>query len=248
MARDIVKRGLVLIVVAVVALFGSGCASILSTSRQKLKISTTPPGAKISINGKTKGVTPAVVKVKRADMQKITMVAAGYDTHEVVLDQYMNWLTWGNVIFFPGIFVDMGTGAAVKHVPSTIDVKLMKKGTTPPVKPPPMLKSISIPKDKALVIFYRKRKMAGAAVPIVIKEGATTLGAVRGNRCFAKELPPGKHVFDGGMHVYQGKREMTLQAGKVYYIRAELGGVLIVMPDWQAAKELQRFRLPRRRR
>ncbi len=60
-------------------------------------------------------------------------------------------------------------------------------------------------------------------------------------------MTPGKHVFDGGMHAYAAKKEVTLWAGKVYYIRAELGGVLIVMPDWQAAQELKRFRLPRRR-
>ena len=246
MARDVLKRGLVLLTMVVAALVGSGCASILSTSNQKLTIKTTPAGAKVCINGKIKGVTPLVVKVKRAEMQKVTLVAPVHDNYEVVLDQKLNWLIWGNV-FFPGAFVDLATGAAVKHVPSTIDVTLPKKGTTPPVKPPPMLKNVKVPQDKALVIFYRKKKMAGAAVPIVISEKGTTLGSLRGNRCFAKEITPGEHTFDAGMHAYRAKKEVDLRAGEIYYIRAELGGVLVMMPEWQAAKELQRFRLPRKR-
>ena len=248
MARDLLKRGLILLSIAAASGLGSGCASVLSTPSQKLKIGSTPPGAKVSVNGKTKGVTPITVKVKRRDMQKVGLFAPGYDDYQVVLDQNLNWLIWGNIICPPAILVDMGTGAAVKHVPSKVHVKLMKKGTTPPVKPPPMLKNVTIPKDKALVIFYRKRKMAGAAVPIVISEGPKMLGAVKGNRCFAVEVPPGRHVFDGGMHVHGAKAEVSLKAGRIYYIRAELGGVLVAMPDWQAVKELQRFRLPRKRR
>jgi len=50
------------------------------------------------------------------------------------------------------------------------------------------------------------------------------------------------------MHVHAAKKEVSLKAGRIYYFRAELGGVLVSMPDWQAVTELRRFRLPRKRR
>ena len=60
------KRKILFLVVAI-TLIASSCASIVSGSKQRVSITTTPANAKVLINGNNVGVTPLITYLKRSE-------------------------------------------------------------------------------------------------------------------------------------------------------------------------------------
>ena len=115
--------------VSLVAVFlASGCATLVSGSHQQFKIDSTPPGAKISYNGKEIGTTPFEGPVPRTENAEIVISLDDYETKTVNRHANMNPMVAGNLVsfFVPGVIVDISTGAFYKFKNPTVEVTLKK--------------------------------------------------------------------------------------------------------------------------
>lgn len=87
---------------------------------------------------------------------------------------------------------------------------------------------VSIPaeKDKAVVVFYRKKQFAGAALNFTIRANGQEICRLSNKRYLIYKTPPGKTEFTtvaGGLNIPdKDKLVLNLQAGKVYYIQGDM--------------------------
>jgi hypothetical protein len=121
------KVALVVLAAITVVVVGSGCATIVSGSRQQVKIESDPPGAIARVEEQTIS-TPGSITLKRNRTYTVYISKEGYEEKKVYLNCEMNPWLWGNLGFggLIGIVVDSSTGAANKLTPESINVVLNK--------------------------------------------------------------------------------------------------------------------------
>jgi len=104
----------------------SACSTILNTTSQDVELKTTPPNAKIIIDGKKFGTTPQVVNLDRGSNHIVKLDLDGYDPYEIQLTRKISILFWGNIFngFLPGMLVDMFTGAMFNLLPDKMEAEL----------------------------------------------------------------------------------------------------------------------------
>jgi len=129
--RDVWKLSLLIGLVGFGLSVCGGCATIMSGSEQTVKVTSTPLGATVTVDGSRFGVTPTNLKLSRKDNHKVALDLAGYKTSEVELKKGFNGWFIGNVIFggIIGIVIDVVSGAVNELKPKEIDVKLAKTAT-----------------------------------------------------------------------------------------------------------------------
>lgn len=107
----------------------SGCASIVSGSKQKISFVSNPSGAKIFLNDVDLGDTPITVNLDRNKKdQKVEIILEGYKPFRMTLTRRINAWVWGNLLFgvIIGLVVDVSTGAIYKLTPSQIEAQMSK--------------------------------------------------------------------------------------------------------------------------
>lgn len=72
------------------ALFISSCATIISGSKQKIKIDSTPSQANVVIDSVKAGKTPLQTKLKRNKKHLVQIELEGYQPYEVTLTRKFN--------------------------------------------------------------------------------------------------------------------------------------------------------------
>lgn len=124
-----------------VTLLVSGCATIVSGSKQNVKITSDPSVADVKIEQlllttnvvEWEGKTPANIKLLRKGSFLVTVSFPGYQKAEIPISSAgMNGWVWGNLAFggLIGILIDMSTGAAAALQPGEINVKLVAVKTS----------------------------------------------------------------------------------------------------------------------
>ena len=121
---------LVKFLLALVLLYCTGCATIISGSRQTVEIMSIPSSAKVFINGVDWGNTPMERSLLRSNEYHLKFQLDGYKTYETKLVRAFNAWYIGNVIFggIIGLLIDPATGAIYKLKPEKINGE-PKKGT-----------------------------------------------------------------------------------------------------------------------
>ncbi|RAK63170.1 DUF2846 domain-containing protein [Hymenobacter edaphi] len=80
--------------------------------------------------------------------------------------------------------------------------------------------------DMATVVFYRPPMLAQAATNFTVRANGAELCRLSNKRYFVTKLKPGETSFTsvaGGLNLPdQDKFDMTLEAGKVYYIQGDV--------------------------
>ncbi|HYF36667.1 MAG TPA: hypothetical protein VD994_15330 [Prosthecobacter sp.] len=130
-----------LLALSLAALLLPSCATMRSTSKQKIPVTTTPPGATVTVTDPTgtvvaKETTPGTLVVKRgagyfkAAKYTATIEKPGYQTEQIpiVKDKINKWYA-GNLLgttslALGGLIVDPATGAMYVLKPAAIDVTL----------------------------------------------------------------------------------------------------------------------------
>lgn len=137
----------------------SGCATIISGSRQEVEIASDPSSAKVYINEIEIGNTPVQRNLKRNQDYKLTLKLDGYEAYETSLEKKFNAWYIGNVAFggLIGLVVDPITGAIHKLKPEEIDGNL-KSGTTYDTKGGKLLIKISMNADSDSEIVGQLKK------------------------------------------------------------------------------------------
>ena len=80
-------------------MLASGCATIISGTKQVMTFQSNPSDAEIVINGTSVGVTPLSVTIARKKGTQVLVKKAGFREQSFVLKHTLEPWFWGNVIF-----------------------------------------------------------------------------------------------------------------------------------------------------
>ncbi|ALO15879.1 PEGA domain-containing protein [Salinivirga cyanobacteriivorans] len=121
------KRITISLLVISISIILAGCATIVSGSKQSVKIYSTPSNAKVSINNVVVGNTPLTKQISRKEESVLIKIELdGYETYTTSLERKFNAWFIGNIVFggLIGIIIDPITGAIYKFEPKEINAKL----------------------------------------------------------------------------------------------------------------------------
>lgn len=108
-------------------LLGS-CATIISGSRQTIKISSQPIQATVFINEVKIGKTPLEKSLKRNQNYNVVIELDGYQPYETLIKKEFNAWYIGNIVLggIIGLIIDPITGAMYKLSPKELNANLNK--------------------------------------------------------------------------------------------------------------------------
>ncbi|MBW7886814.1 MAG: PEGA domain-containing protein [Bacteroidetes bacterium] len=109
-----------------------GCATIMHGSSQKVGISSSPTGAKVTVDGKILGDAPLFANLGRGDEHIITLELPGYQKSQFTITKSVSGWVWGNIIFggLIGLAIDAVSGGLYDLSPEQINAELKKDGIT----------------------------------------------------------------------------------------------------------------------
>ena len=112
------KKTLLLISSALL-LLNTSCATIVSGSKQKIEIYSTPTNSTVYIDNKEVGKTPYNTKLKKNQSYTLKITSEGYDTYKTDFERSFNAWYIGNIGLggIIGLIVDPITGAIHKLKP-----------------------------------------------------------------------------------------------------------------------------------
>ena len=124
-------RYLQLLFVLTIAVLLGSCATILTGTTQRVTIDSTPPGAKIIVDGYMMGTTPARVRLDRDinaiidNGKDISLELEGYYLDGYFLDVDIEPTTILNVFFPFGFALDAVSGAIMRYDADYYNLKLV---------------------------------------------------------------------------------------------------------------------------
>jgi len=119
-------KNIYILIVAIITVILSGCSTVFNTSTQMVELNSTPPNAKITIDGNKFGTSPQRVNLQRGDNHIVRFELDGYDPYEIQLTTKMSAWVWMNVFngFIPGWIVDMFSGSMYNLLPERVEAQL----------------------------------------------------------------------------------------------------------------------------
>jgi|TARA_B110000971_G_C19960314_1_gene477664 hypothetical protein len=118
-----IKKRISIILMTLILLIITGCASIITGSKRLVLFETDPSGAKVFVNGFEKGKTPVQLKVRADD--RIDFRLDNYRERVVVMDSKFNAIAILNALSIIGWGIDAITGSLkrvdTKYVKVTLD-------------------------------------------------------------------------------------------------------------------------------
>lgn len=126
------RRTILFLVVPFVALCVAGCAALVSGSKQKVEITSSPEQASFKILNTlnvevASGTTPETVKLPRKSEYVVHIELEGYKEAKVPLERGTNGWVWGNILCggLIGLLVDFTSGSAYKLEPDQVHLELV---------------------------------------------------------------------------------------------------------------------------
>ena len=128
--EDSMKKIINIVVAIAFSVVTIGCATIMNGTTQSMGISSTPPGAKVSINNSEKGVTPLVTNLSRKDNHTILIQLAGYEKYSATFTRRTSGWVWGDLVFggLIGLAIDAISGGMYKLTPEQVQATLQNSG------------------------------------------------------------------------------------------------------------------------
>lgn len=107
----------------------TGCATIISGTRQKIIFNSHPGRAAVLIDEVEVGKTPFQIKLSRNRNYQVMIMLEGYKTYEVTLKRKFNAWYIGNIAFggVIGLIIDPLTGAIYTLTPKEVNIELNGK-------------------------------------------------------------------------------------------------------------------------
>ncbi len=111
------------------SIFVYSCATIMHGTKQDIGISSNPGGAKITVDGQMKGITPSTFKLSRKINHVIKIELKGYEPYSATLTREVSGWVWGNLVIggIIGLGIDYLTGGLYDLTPEQIHAQLNKK-------------------------------------------------------------------------------------------------------------------------
>ena len=111
---------------ALLVLVSSSCATVFTGTRDDVYFTSDPPGALVIVDGRQMGYTPCVVPIRR-NLQSNRLVEyelPGYYVKAAPLESEFNWVTVINILWWPGVLIDLATGAVTRAAYDTYFLRL----------------------------------------------------------------------------------------------------------------------------
>jgi hypothetical protein len=114
-------RLVILVCVAEIA----GCATIMHGTTQRVRIESTPAGARASVGSQTV-TTPGEITLPRDGIYIVNFDKAGYVPTYAHIEETTSGFVWGNIALggFMGAAIDYANGAAYDLEPATVSATL----------------------------------------------------------------------------------------------------------------------------
>ncbi|MCF8242752.1 MAG: PEGA domain-containing protein [Melioribacteraceae bacterium] len=124
------------IAAVVIALAFGACSTVINTTTQNVELKTTPPNAKITVDGKSFGTSPQTVNIERGKNHVVRFDLDGYDLYEMQITRKISAWYWFNGLnlFIPGMVADWMTGSMYYLLPDQIEAELTLKKEEEPKK------------------------------------------------------------------------------------------------------------------
>ena len=140
-----------MLMVALLSITLTGCASIINGRSQSVDFESTPSGVDLTVGG-LKATTPAKLTLTRKETYIATFARTDFPERTVTLEPRMSWWLLGNLLFggLVGFVVDAATGSGMTLEPSDVHMD-MKTGEVMRVKQPeqaPNPRPVSGPRPK----------------------------------------------------------------------------------------------------
>lgn len=107
---------------AIILMTLSGCVSMFGDSNDKITVRSNDPDANILVNGNEVGQGSVVYSLPRGKTAILTATKNGCADRSVPTEQSIDGLYWVNILVWPGLIVDVATGAAHKADPTDYTV------------------------------------------------------------------------------------------------------------------------------
>lgn len=140
-----------ILLMAIVALLFSSCATLFTGTRDKITFNTNPQGATIYINGVEQCTTPCTLDMKRSVLEsEVEIVLDGYQVRYILLDKEFNLVSIWNLGNVFGWAVDAMSGALMKYDRKVYNLNLELDRRLSEMNP----STISINTEEKVVEFY----------------------------------------------------------------------------------------------
>ncbi len=117
-----------LLTIIVIAISTTSCATLFTSSKQSITFESTPPGAKVQVNGIDMGVTPVTIPIrKKLESPTITMKKEGYETRTFELEQSLSTASIFNLANLLGWGIDAASGKIMKYDQKIYNMELEPK-------------------------------------------------------------------------------------------------------------------------
>lgn len=115
-----------------ILLTGSGCATIICGSTQKIPISSTPSGAKVTADTGTSIVTPGSIVLERKSAHTLVAEYPGRGQQQQKLEKKLNNWVWGNILIggLIGLVIDIVSGSINELQPKEVHFNFEKATTS----------------------------------------------------------------------------------------------------------------------
>lgn len=120
------KRVMSVVLVVVLVVNTSGCATVVKGSYQSIGITSNPGRAYVKVDGIDKGETPMVIKMKRSKVHTVQLDKAGYESFQAAITSRNSGWIWGNILLggVIGLIVDLISGASNNLEPDSIHAEM----------------------------------------------------------------------------------------------------------------------------
>ena len=107
----------------------TGCATIVQGTKQRIEVSSDPPGATVLVDGESAGATPIKLKLRTPLSHVLIITKEGYKEEKVTLTRAIGSAACGNIFIWgpAGWAVDGLTGSQYRLVPDKVHVELKKE-------------------------------------------------------------------------------------------------------------------------
>src|SRR2546427_6106928 len=124
------------LVILVLSLLASSCATIINGTTQKIPVNSVPSGARVIIGETTVYKTPTVIDLPRKENHTLQFELEGYETETVKVESVTSGAVMGNLLLggLIGWGVDAASGGQYRLVPESIHVSLRAIANKAPAK------------------------------------------------------------------------------------------------------------------
>ncbi|WP_410222016.1 PEGA domain-containing protein [Pedobacter sp.] len=110
----------------IAALSLTGCATIISGSKQEMQFNSTPTNATVFVDGKEMGKTPFSTKLTRKENHNVQIKLDGFKPYDLEVRKQFNEWYLGNLLLggIIGLVIDPITGALYRLTPKEVNAQL----------------------------------------------------------------------------------------------------------------------------